>query len=94
MANYTSIDITADKEPIVTKGGAPKITTTTWDPNKGAREAQARVEAAIQEEHRLQQMRESQDPVQQRLAKLEDITKELIANYVGLRKKIAELEAK
>ena len=94
MADYTSIDITKPKTVVSTQGGAAKISAASWDPQRGAQEAQRRVEEAIKEEHRLQQMRESQDPTQQRLAKLEDTVKELMGNYVGLRKKIAELEAK
>ncbi len=93
MADYTSIDITKPKAQISTKGGVAKISAASWDPAKGAAEAQARVEAAIKEEHRLQQMRESEDPTQQRLARLEDIVKEVMANYVGLRKEFAELKA-
>ena len=93
MANYTSIDISKPKAQISTKGGVEKITAASWDPAKGAAEAQARIEAAIKEEHRLQQMRESEDPTQQRLARLEDMMQEVMGNYVGLRKEFAEFKA-
>ena len=86
------IDITKPKEQVVGQGGV-KITSTTWDPRKGAQEALQRTEARIREEYELEKLRESEDPTNQRIARLEDTVAQLMGNYVGLRKDFAEWRA-
>lgn len=86
------IDISGSEQVTAAKGA--KITGTRWDPNKGAREAQQRVEEAVREEHQREQDRVAQDPTQRRLVALEDQYKSLAAAHKKLQTRIAALESK
>ena len=63
------VDITAGDR--VTAVRDQKITGTSWDPAKGAREAQQRVEEAIKAQYLADQQRIAEDPTNVRLARLE-----------------------
>lgn len=90
MAQY--VDITQRER--VTAGKDHKITASSWDPAKGAREAQAAVEAAIKAEYQREQAIIAQDPVQIKLNELDNKVNELTKSVNKLVKRLEGLEAR
>lgn len=86
------VDITNRER--VSAGKDQKITASSWDPYKGAREAQQRVEAAIKAEWEREQEIVANDPVQQRLKSLEDKLSETTKVLNKAVKRIEGLEAR
>lgn len=86
------VDITNRER--VTAGKDQKITASSWDPAKGAREAQQRVEQAIKAEWEREQQIINNDPVQLRLKAVEDKLSETTKALNKAVKRIEGLEAR
>lgn len=76
------VDITAQDRVTALKG--QKVTASKWDPSKGAREAQQRVEEAVKQQWLQEQERQALDPTQQRIAQLEAQVQHLTAEMRDL----------
>ena len=85
------IDITAKDRVTALKD--QKVTASTWDPARGAREAQQRVEEAIKQQWLNEQEQLALDPTNQRLAQLEAQQQQLIKEMRQLTEAMDALKA-
>ena len=75
--NRTPVHIDISPKERVTAVNDARVTSTNWDPARGAREAQARIEEAIKQQWIEDQQRIEQDPVNVRFTHLEQQVREL-----------------
>ncbi len=83
-----SVDITA-KETVVAKQGN-LISKPTWDPNKGARDAEQLVAERLKAEYQRELDQYNTDPTVQRVSALESKVLLLEANLVQVMKQLEE----
>ena len=83
-----SVDITA-KETVVAKQGN-LIQKTTWDPGKGARDAEKQLSERLKAEYKRELDQYNADPTVQRLALLESKVGLLEANLIQVMKTLEE----
>jgi hypothetical protein len=81
----TFVDINY-REHVAAPSGKERVSQTTWDPNRGAAAAVARIEAQARAEHQLELAKRNLDPTHQRLSGLE-------AAVQALNERLLRLEA-
>ena len=72
MRNREAIHVDISSNERVSNVSSGKVTTTKWNPGKGAAEAQAKAEAAVKEAWIAEQQREEATPLSQRLRAIEE----------------------
>ena len=84
------VDITAKDRVTALKD--QKVTASSWDPAKGAREAQQRIEEAVKQQWLREQEQQALDPTNQRILNLEQQVRDLKLEVSGLIEEMAAMK--